>query len=122
MAQSDYLAGNFEVRRSDDDELFRQASAAWEAGTAPAILPRIERALASSRDYRLWHIHGLILRQLDRREDALPSLRRAVGLKPDAVKPAIALAQTSYEAGLDSVDAYGRALQLSPGNPEIVTG
>lgn len=121
MIRSDFLAGELKVG-VDDDALFRQASAAWEDGNAAAMLPRIERALASSCDYRLWHIHGLILRQLERREDALPSLRRAVELKPDALKPAVALAQTSFEAGLDSVDAYGRALQLSPGDPELVTG
>jgi hypothetical protein len=119
------LIGNSSVRvgaATNDDELFRRATEAWEAGTAQTFLPTIERALPSSRDYRLWHIHGLILRQLERREDALPSLRRAVELNPNAVNPAEALAQTLYEAGLPSIDAYGRALQLAPGNPEIVTG
>ena len=123
MDPSDFLARDFGLRRSSaDDELFRRATEAWESGNVEAILPEIERALLASQDYRLWHIHGLILRQLERREDALPSLRRAVELKPDAAKPAMALAQTTHEAGLPSVDEYGRALQLLPGDPNVVTG
>jgi tetratricopeptide (TPR) repeat protein len=105
-----------------DDELFRAASAAWEAGTFESFLPTIEQALPRSRDYRLWHIHGLMLRQLERREEALPSLQRAVALKPDAAKPAHALAQTLYEAGLPSIDAFGNALRLANGSKEVVSG
>jgi len=125
MSLTGSLGGNAGVRvgaLGSDDDLFRRATEAWESGTAEALLPEIERALPKSKDYRLWHIHGLILRQLDQRAEALPSLRRAVELKPDALKPAEALAQTLYEAGLPSIDAYGHALRLSPGNPEIVSG
>jgi Flp pilus assembly protein TadD len=117
------LTGNPGIRigRANDDEIFGQATAAWSAGKGEGFLPQIERALRTSRDYRLWNIHGLILRQLDRREEAIPSLRRAVELNPNAVKSAHALAQTLYEAGLPSVDAYGHALRLSPGDPKIVS-
>lgn len=107
---------------ADGPDLFRRATEAWEQGRAETMLPEIERALPTSRDYKLWHIHGLILRQLERREDALPSLRRAVELNPQAFNPAFALAQTLYEAGLPCLDEYGRALQLSPGNPDVVSG
>ena len=123
MAPSEFLARDFGLQRSSgDDELFRQATEAWESGDPEPFLPKLERALPKSQDYRLWHIHGLILRQLERREEALPSLRRAVELKPDAAKPAMALAQTTHEAGLPSIDEYGRALQLLPGDPNVVTG
>jgi Flp pilus assembly protein TadD len=119
------LIGNSGVRLSvarSDDELFREATEAWKAGAAARLLPKLEGALPRSKDYRLWHIHGLILRQLERREDALPSLRHAVELNPTALNPARALAQTLYEAGLPSIDAFGHALRLAPGDPEIVTG
>jgi tetratricopeptide (TPR) repeat protein len=117
------LTGNSGIRtgRANDDEIFRRASAAWKAGEGEKFLPQIERALRTSRDYRLWNIHGLILRQLDRREEAIPSLRRAVELNPNAVKSAHALAQTLYEAGLPSIDAFGHALRLSPGDPKVVS-
>lgn len=107
--------------RASDDELFARARAAWDAGTAESILPEIERALPGSTDFRLWHIHGLIRRSLDDREGALVSLRRAVELKPDAVLPAHALAKTLYEAGLPSIDAFGHALRIAPGDPNIVS-
>lgn len=118
------VTGSVSVRavRPNDDEIFRQAVAAWDAGEPESVLPQIERALPSSRNFRLWHIHGLILRQLDRREDALRSLKRAVELNPKAPKPAFALAKTLFEAGLPSVEAHGRALQLAPGDPEVVLG
>ena len=116
------VTGNVGVRtgRATDDEIFQQATAAWEAGEPEKALPQIERALKTSRDYRLWHIHGLIMRQLERREAAIPSLQRAVELNPQAANPVFALAKTLYEAGLPSLEAHGRALQLSPGKPEIV--
>ncbi len=109
------------IGATSDPELFRRATEAWDAGTAERMLPEIERALQRSTDYKLWHIHGLILRQLERREDALPSLRKAVELNPDAFNPAFALARTLYEAGLPCLDEFGRALQLSPANPEVVS-
>lgn len=108
------------VGRASGEELFRRATEAWEKGEAAAMLPEIERALDDSTDYRLWHIHGLIRRGLDQRELAIPSLQRAVDLNPSAPNPARALARTKYEAGLDSLDDFGRALHLSPGDPEVV--
>lgn len=114
--------GGIQVRRAgmSDESLFSRATEAWDAGNPERILPELERALPATRDYRLWHIHGLILRQLERREEALPSLRRAVELNPKAEKPAHALARTLYEAGLPCIDAYGHALQLSPADPEVL--
>ncbi len=105
-----------------DEALFAEATRAWEAGEPEKILAKLERQLPTSRDYRLWHIHGLILRKLDRREQAIPSLRRAVELNPNAPKPVHALARTLYEAGLPSLLVYGRAVKLAPGDPEIITG
>lgn len=107
---------------ASDDALFREATQAWERGDAESMLPRIERALSSSSDYRLWHVHGLIVRQLDRRADALKSLTKAVELAPNAPNPAHALARTMLEAGLPSVEAYAGALALSPGNRELLLG
>jgi tetratricopeptide (TPR) repeat protein len=105
-----------------DAALFQEATEAWDRGEVATVLPKIERALPHSSDYRLWHIHGLILRQLERHGEALKSLSRAVELAPSAPNPAHALARTLYEAGLPSVDAYARAIRLAPGTPEITLG
>jgi tetratricopeptide (TPR) repeat protein len=105
-----------------DEALFAEASAAWESGEPERVLPKLELALPHSTDYRLWHIHGLIVRGLDRQAEALKSLERAVELAPDAANPAHALARTLYEAGLPSVDAYARAVRLAPGTPELLLG
>ena len=107
---------------ASDARLFAEATAAWERGEGESVLPKIERALAGSRNYRLWHIHGLILRELERRGEALKSLTKAVELASNASNPAHAMAQTLLEAGLPSVGAYARALHLSPGNRELLLG
>ncbi|HYX45578.1 MAG TPA: putative 2OG-Fe(II) oxygenase [Sphingomicrobium sp.] len=102
---------------------FDEAFAAYEAGEREALLPRLDQAVeAGSADPRLWHIHGLLLRGLDRREEALRSLRAAARMAPGSVHIAHALARTLLEAGLPSVDAFGRALQLDSADVEIVTG
>ena len=103
--------------------LFDEALAAYHADEREALLPRLEQAvLAGTGDARLWHLHGLVLRELDRREEALPSLRTAAQMAPGSAKIAHALARTLLEAGLPSVEAFGRALQLAPTDHEIVTG
>lgn len=121
MSSGDIIWAQLGLGQVDGDELFRRATQAWEKGEAEAMLPEIERALPNSRDYKLWHIHGLILRQLDRREAAIPSLRRAVELEPTAAKPAFALAKTLYEAGLPCLDEFGLAMHLNPQDPKVVS-
>ena len=105
-----------------DAALFNEVSAAWDRGEGETMLPKLERALPRSADYRLWHIHGLILRNLERHEDALKSLKRAVELAPKASNPAHALARTLSEAGLPSVDAFANAIRLAPGTPDMLLG
>lgn len=102
---------------------FNEALAAFEAGRAESILPALESTLsAGAADPRLWNIHGLILRQLDRREEAIRSLRKAAELAPESAPIAHALARTLFEAGLPSLEAYGRAVRLAPNDTEILSG
>ncbi len=111
------------MTRADQQSVLTQGLAALNTPRAEAMLPAIERALrAAPADFPLWHVHGLIHRQYDRREFALPSLERAARLAPNVPIIAHALARTLFEAGLDSVQAYGRALELAPGDPAIITG
>jgi tetratricopeptide (TPR) repeat protein len=102
---------------------FDEAFARYEAREREALIPGLDAAIrAGTRDARLWHLHGLILRELERYAEAIPSLRRAAQLAPSSVKIAHALARTSYEAGLPSVELYGQTLRLSPGDPELIQG
>lgn len=102
---------------------FEDAFAAYEAGERESLLPALEKAVqARTGDPRLWHLHGLVLREFDRREEALQSLQTAAQMAPGSARIAHALARTLLEAGLPSVEAFGRALQLAPGDHEVVTG
>lgn len=102
---------------------FDEAIDAYRAGERESLLAPIDRILRSgSGDARLWNLHGLVLRDLDRREEALRSLGKAAEMAPGSVRIAHALARTLYEAGLPSVDAYGRALRLAPADTEILAG
>ena len=86
-------------------------------------LGEVDRALAQApHDYRLWHIKGLIHREQEERELALPALRRAAELAPTEPLVAHGLARTSLEAGLPSVEPFARALKLAPGNTDLITG
>jgi Flp pilus assembly protein TadD len=102
---------------------FDEVLAAYEAGERDTLLPRLDQAVrARTGDPRLWHLHGLVLRELDRREEALPSLRTAAQMAPGSARIAHALARTLLEAGLPSIDAFGHALQLAPADHEVITG
>jgi Flp pilus assembly protein TadD len=86
-------------------------------------LEEVDRALAVvPHDYRLWHIKGLIHREQEQRELAIPALRRAVELAPSEPIVAHGYARTLLEAGLRSVDAFARALKLAPSDTEVVKG
>jgi tetratricopeptide (TPR) repeat protein len=107
----------------NESEAFDAASLALSAGEPEkglaAVTPFIRRGTGN---YGLWNVHGLLLRQLDRREEAIRSLSRAAQLAPNAPKIAHALARTLFEAGLPSLQAYGRALQLAPTDTEVLSG
>ena len=102
---------------------FDEALAGFKAGEGEALLPALESTLAAgTTDPRLWNIHGLILRQLDRREEAIRSLRKSAEGAPKSAPIAHALARTLFEAGLPSLEAYGRAVRLAPNDTEILAG
>jgi tetratricopeptide (TPR) repeat protein len=102
---------------------FDEAIAAYDSGQREPLLARLEAAIrAGSGDPRIWHLHGLVARDLDLREEALPSLQQAAQMAPGSAKIAHALARTLLEAGLPSVDAFGRALQLAPADEEVIIG
>ena len=106
-----------------EDELFDRASEALASGDPEKglamLAPAMERGTGNSG---LWHLHGLILRQMERHDEALRSLRRASEVAPGSAKIAHALARTLFEAGLPSLEAYGRAVRLAPADTEVLAG
>lgn len=106
-----------------DGPSFDRLQAAYQSGERQTLLLRLERATRNgTRDPRIWHLHGVVLRELDRREEALRSLRKATQMAPGSADIAHAFARTLLEAGLPSVDAFGRVLKLAPPNDEIIAG
>lgn len=106
---------------ADESRVFKFALASLAPDRAMAALPSVEMALRQNPgSARLWRVMGLLLRELERRREALAALERAAALAPQGPKIAWALAQTRFEAGLDSVDAFGWALRLNPNTPEII--
>jgi tetratricopeptide (TPR) repeat protein len=107
----------------NEDEVFDIASDALASGDFEKGLSTVSpHTRRGTPNYGLWHVEGLLLRQMNKREEALRSLRKAADLAPNSMKIAHALARTLYEAGLPSVDAYGRALRLAPADTEILAG
>ena len=107
----------------DPSRVLDAAIAALHTPGAPLPLEDVDRALKiAPYDPRLWHVKGLIHRQQDRRELALPALHRAAELAPSEPLIAHGLAKTSLEAGLPSVELFGRAMKAGPNNPDVVLG
>ena len=102
---------------------FDEAIAAYRTGEREKLADQLGATVAGgATDARLWNLHGLVLRDLGRRQEAIESLRRAAQMAPGSARIAHALARTLYEAGLPSLDAYGAALKAAPSDTEIVAG
>jgi len=107
----------------DPSEVLDRAIAALNTPGTPLPLEDVDRALkAAPHDPRLWHIKGLIHREEDRRELAIPALQRALQLAPNEPIIVQGYARTLLEAGLPSVDAFGHAMKILPSNPDVVRG
>jgi cytochrome c-type biogenesis protein CcmH/NrfG len=111
------------IQAADPARVLDRAIEALNKGDPDLPLEEVDLALsAAPHDYRLWHIKGLIHREQERRELAIPALRRAFELAPSEPLVAHGYARTLLEAGMPSVEPFARALKLSPGNAEVVTG
>ena len=114
------LAAGFAV---DPSEVLERAIEALNVADSELPLEEVDRALeAAPRDFRLWHVKGLIHREQEQRELAIPALRSAVELAPSEPLVAHGYARVLFEAGLASVEPFARALKLAPGNPDVVKG
>ena len=107
----------------DPSRVLDQAIAALNTPGASLPLEEVDRTLKiAPHDPRLWHVKGLIHREEDRRELAIPALQQAVQLAPEEPIIVHGYARTLLEAGLPCVDEFGRAMKVVPNNPEVVKG
>lgn len=107
----------------DPDETVKAAIGALNAPGSPLPLDDVDRALTvSPNDPRLWHIKGLIHREHEQRELAIPAFERALALAPNEPIIVRGYARLRLEAGLPCVEEFGRAMQIVPNDPDIVKG
>src|SRR4051794_1832644 len=91
----------------DPARVLDEAIAALNDSNTKLPLEDVDRALAvAPSDARLWHVKGLIHREQERRELAIPALQRAVTLAPNEPLIVLGLAKTTLEAGLPAVEAF----------------
>lgn len=108
---------------ADPAQALDLAIAALNRGDQKLPIADVDSALRiAPHDYRLWHIKGLMHREQEQRELAIPALRRAIELAPTEPLVAHGYARTLLEAGLPSVEAFARAMKLAPNNTEVVKG
>ncbi len=107
----------------DPAKILERAIAALNTPDAPLPLEDVDRALkVAPHDPRLWHIKGLIHREQEQREIAIPAFQRAVQLAPNEPIIVHGYARTLLEAGLPCVEEFGQAMKVVPNNPEVVKG
>ena len=107
----------------NESEAFDAAAEALGSGDCSRGLSILSPFIAAgTRNHGLWHLHGLLLRQMEKRDEAIASLRTAASLAPSSPKIAHALARTLFEAGLPSLQAFGNALKLAPADTEVLAG
>jgi Flp pilus assembly protein TadD len=108
---------------ADPAQVLDQAIAALNQPGAHLPLEDVDRALkVAPGDARLWHVKGLIHREQERRELAIPALQRAVQLAPAEPIIAHGYARTMLEAGVPCVEEFGQAMKLAPNDSTVVRG
>lgn len=107
----------------DPARVLDEAIAALNVPGSPLPLDDVDRALkVSPVDPRLWHVKGLIHREQEQRELAIPAFQRAIQLAPNEPIIVRGYARILLEAGLPCVEEFGRAMKVAPNNPDVVMG
>jgi tetratricopeptide (TPR) repeat protein len=107
----------------DAARVLEDAIAALNRPGADLPFEDVDAALnIAPHDPRLWHVKGLMHREREQRELAIPALKRAAELAPAEPLIIHGYARSLLEAGVPSVDSFARAMKLAPTNPDVVTG
>lgn len=105
------------------DSLIDLADAALDSGDEEAAVARTSAWLAANRPRAdLLHWHALLLRALERHDEALEALRQAARLAPADAAIARSLAQVSLEAGAKASKLFLDAIRLAPSRPDLRIG
>jgi tetratricopeptide (TPR) repeat protein len=108
---------------SESDQLAALAQTARDGGTEDQALPQLAAYLARNPgDLLVLHWHALLLRGLDRRDEAIALLEPARRLAPDNTSLAHSLAQLTLEAGQPASRLFLDAIRLAPTRPELRLG
>jgi tetratricopeptide (TPR) repeat protein len=96
---------------------------ARDSGRAEDGVPILTAALAEHRGYpRLWHVLGLMHRELGDGAEAARAFGEAARLTPNDLKAAHGLAQASLEAGYPAYALFEKARLLSPADSDLLVG
>jgi tetratricopeptide (TPR) repeat protein len=108
---------------SESERLAAVAEAARDSGTEDQALPQLEAYLAGNPgDIVVLHWHALLLRGLDRRDEAIAVLETARHLVPADASLAHSLARVALEAGEPASECFLEAIRLAPTRPELRLG
>lgn len=107
----------------DPETLSALADEALDRGTEETVEPVLAAWLErNGPDARLLHWHALLLRALDRHDEALANLEQARRLSPTDAGIAHSFAQVALEAGGRASAHFESAIRIAPTNPELRHG
>lgn len=108
------------VAADDPEAMLEAGAAALQTGTQAEALEPVRQMLGRHpANGRLWHLYGLICRDLQDSSAALDAFRQAAKLLPDDSMIANGLASVSSEAGLPAAELFERAIELEPANRSL---
>ena len=103
------------------DAILRAGAAALQAGSYAEAVEPVRNALRHhGANARLWHLLGLIHRNLDDLEPSVKAFAKAAELAPEDAMIAHAHACVRYEAGLPAVSHFERARRFAPSDRSIL--
>ena len=107
----------------DATAIYALAQHAVEIGDEESAIEPLQAHLRRyGGDARAWHWLAMACRGLDRREEALAALDRAINLAAESGEIAKAAAHVRLEAGLPAAPSFLRAISLTPRDPELRLG
>lgn len=112
--------GQASAAGSAEEMLYAGAAALQSNAQAEAVAPVREALRRHPEHPQLWHLLGLLHRDLEQLEEAVQALGKAAELAPADAAIVHALACVRLEAGLPAASYFERARRLAPADVAIV--